>query len=148
LIGSADLEKVGFLSAFTEDDREALAELLEEKTLAAGRRAFSEGSEAEEVVFVISGSLRLKSRRAGDLGCIGAGQTLGGLCLVAVGLREATAMAEEPTRIAVLPRSAFPRLADDAPRTACRLLEAVGAEAGSLLRMTLDQVAGPAREIE
>ena len=67
-----------------------------------------------------------------------AGDALGGLALVRMGKRAATAVCEEPSRLAWLDRSSYRRLADDYPRTACRLMEAILAGFAADVREALD----------
>jgi len=136
-----ELKQFALLAEFGEEDREALGELLEEQILAAGRRIFSEGNEADGLVLIVEGSARLESRRTGDSEVIGAGNTLGSLSLVALGPREITAKATTACTLLRLSRESFRRLVEDHPRTACHLLEAVVADLSSLVRRDLDRLA-------
>jgi len=129
------------LAEFDDEDREALAELLEERSLREGRRIFCEGNEAEGLVLVTSGSVKLEGRRSASAEIVEAPVTLGLLSLIAVGPRECTAFAAEPCELLVLPRTSFRRLMDDHPRTACRLVEGIVDEASGLIRAALDQLA-------
>jgi len=139
---SADrLKRFAILSSLVEEDRSALDELIEEIELEAGEPLFQEGQESEGLVLVERGALRLQSRRVEQAGTIGAGGDLGALSLIALGVREVTAVASEPTRVLILTRSSFLRLADDAPRVAARLLEAVLADTAAALRQGLDRLA-------
>ncbi|HPG26500.1 MAG: cyclic nucleotide-binding domain-containing protein [Spirochaetaceae bacterium] len=129
------LKRFSLFAEFNEEDRDALVELLEERRLPAGKSAFREGSEAEGLVLLVEGRLKLKSRRTGGvIGTIEACQHLGAASLFALGPREVTALADGPCTIWLLPRSGLPRLADDAPRTAFRLAEAVASELAGLAR--------------
>jgi len=138
---AAALKRFALLVDFCDEDREELFSLLEEKTLVAGRSLFREGSEAESLVLLRSGTVQLKSARAGDLGRAGEGTALGALSLVCVGPREATAIAETPCELLLLPRTSFRRLVEDAPRTACRLAEAILRDLATLVRPGLDRLA-------
>jgi CRP-like cAMP-binding protein len=124
-----------------EEDREALAELLEEQRLHAGRSVFREGTESDGLVLIAEGTVRLEGRRLRQTGSTGTGAALGALSLLVLGPREATAICETPCRILRLRRTAFRRLLDDHPRTACRLLEGIVAELGGMLRPELDRIA-------
>ena len=135
-----DLKTFALLAEFTDEDREALFELLEDKKLAKGRRLFVEGGEAEGLVLVRSGTVRLSSKRSGDLGVVGAGVVLGALSLIALGPRESTAKIEENCDLWELPRTAYRRLVEDAPRTACKLSEAILLDLVSLVRPGLDRL--------
>ena len=135
------LEKVALLGEFDAEDRGALAGLLEQRSLRPGERLFEEGEEARGLVLVIEGALELASRRLDGVRRVGSGHWLGAASLVTVGVREVTATASEPTRLLELDRLAFRRLVEDAPRTACRLLEAVLMDLADGLRPTLERMA-------
>ena len=136
-----DLKRFALLTEFSDADREALAELLEEKRVAKGRRIFSEGTESEGLVLVVSGRARVESRRSADSGVLEAGSALGALSLIALGQRESTIFAVTECNVLILPRTAYRRLADDYPRTACRLMEAIVDELTGLIRSGLDLLA-------
>ena len=99
---------------------------------------FREREEASGLVLVVEGRVRLESSRAGELGSVGPGTALGAVSLVAVGPREASAVADSACCVLLLRRSTFRRLADDAPRAACRLAEAIACDAAALLRAGLE----------
>lgn len=136
------LKAFTLLASFTDDDRDALAELLDEREVRAGRRIFTEGTEAEGMVLVTAGAVRIESRRTGASEVVEAPLALGALSLVAVGPRECTAVAESPCEVLLLPRTSFRRLVDDHPRTACRLTEGLIDDASTLIRAGLDKLAG------
>jgi len=135
-----DAKAFALLSEMREEDARALAELVEFKKLARGRKLFREGGEAEGLVLLASGRLELTSKR-GEKAEIGPGSALGGLSLVVIGPRETTARTLEPCGLWTLQREDFLRLADDHPRTACRLCEAILQEVGSALREQLGAAA-------
>jgi CRP-like cAMP-binding protein len=124
-VNTADLKAVKLLAEFGDEDREALAELLEERPLQPGRRVFSEGEEADSLILLLDGTVRLENGDGQVEGALVAGDALGGLSLVRLGQRAATAICEGACRLATLDRSGYRRLADDYPRTACRLMEAL-----------------------
>jgi CRP-like cAMP-binding protein len=133
------LKRFSLLAEFSEEDREALAELLEARALPHGKSAFREGSEAEGLVLLESGRLKLKSRRKGGvIGSLEAPEHLGAGSLFAFGKREVTALADGACTIWVLPRAGMARLLDDAPRAAFRLAEATARELAGLLRTSAD----------
>ncbi len=137
-MNAADLKSIDLLAELGDDDRDALAELLEEQTVAQGRRLFSEGEESEDLVLVLEGRVRLELRGGDALGELPAGSTLGGISLVCFGKRGAAAYAEAPCRVARLDRSGYRRLADDYPRTACRLIEALFKQLADDVRESLE----------
>lgn len=133
-----ELKAFGLLAAFSDDDREALAELLEERELVDGKSAFREGAEAVGLVLLAEGQLKLKTKaHAGVLGHLLAPDHLGVASLFVIGEREVTAIAEGPCTIWQLSRSGLSRLADDAPRAAYRLAEAAVADFAVLIRPAL-----------
>lgn len=134
-----DLKHFSLMAEFSEEDREALAEMLEERVLPNGKSAFREGSEAEGLVLLEKGRLKLKSGRRGGVICsLQAPEHLGAASLFAFGKREVTALADGACTIWVLPRSGMARLLNDAPRAAYRLAEATAGELGGLLRTGTD----------
>jgi CRP-like cAMP-binding protein len=138
------LPKLPVLAELDPEERALLAELLEEHRLPPGTVLFAEGDDASSVLFVASGALKVERRRVGAVGTLGAGACVGGAALVTLGAREATCTALEPTRVLELDRSAFRRLVVDAPRAACRLLEALAAQLAEAARAALDSVAAAA----
>lgn len=138
-----DLKRFALLSELTDSDREVVAELLEPSELAAGRQLFREGQEAEGLILIDRGELRLESQRAAELGSSGEGTAIGGLSLLAVGPREVTAIAVSPTRVLQLSRAAFLRLTEDHPRTALRLVQAIVTEFAGAVREGLERMASP-----
>jgi CRP-like cAMP-binding protein len=143
-VSEIDLKRFPLLSDLTDSDREAVAELLEPIELVPGRQCFREGQEAEGLLLIDRGELRLESERGGELGASGEGTAIGGLSLLVVGPRELTAIAVAPTRVLQLSRSSFLRLAEDYPRTGLRLAQAIMAEFAGAVREGLDRFAPPA----
>lgn len=137
-----DLKRFRLLAEFSEDERDSLAGLLEERDLRKGKSAFREGSEGEGLVLLVEGRLNLKSKRTDAIvGVLEAPAHLGAASLFAFGKREVTALADGPAKVLLLDRTGLPRLAEDAPRAAFRLAEAVAGELATLLRQGLDTLA-------
>ena len=133
------LKQFPLFAEFSDEDREALADQLEERSLRSGKSAFREGSEGEGLVLLTDGRLKLQSKRTGGVvGVLDAPAHLGAASLFAFGNREVTALADGMATIHVLLRADVLRLADDAPRTAFRLAEAVAGELAGLVRLGLD----------
>ncbi len=124
-MNTTELKRFPVLEELTGEERELLAGELETIELQEGRVAFEEGSDADGLVLVAEGELRLESREHGELGRFGPGAALGGIGLVAPGRREASAVATQACRVLWLGRSDYRRLALDCPPLACKLLEAV-----------------------
>ena len=134
-----ELKRFSLLAELDDQERYALDELLEERTLLDGKSAFREGSDGEGLVLLAEGRLHLKSTRYGGfVGTLTAPYHLGAVSLFCVGPREVTAIAEGPSLIWLLPRSGLARLAADAPRAAFRLAEAAISELAGLTRQGLD----------
>ena len=91
---------------------------------------------AEELFFVAEGSLSIRSdgQTVADLG---AGEVLGALCLVSIGLHECDAVAVQPTRVLCLSRESYLRLRSDQPALALQLAEAVLRNFSSVVRNIL-----------
>jgi len=138
-----DLKRFALLAELGDEERDLVADLLERVDLDEGEQLFAEGQEADGLVLVERGSLELTSGRAGPLGRASAGDVLGTISLVAVGPREATAVAREEARLWLLSRESFRRLAYDAPRAACRILEAALADFAGAVREELDRFGKP-----
>jgi len=128
-----ELKHFACFADLSDEEREVFAEVVEEVAIEAGEEIFREGEEADGLVLILRGRLRLE-RRTGGCGAVGRGAILGALSLVAPGKREVTAVAETPSQVLWMSRSAYHRLAEDAPRAACRFLEHVLAEAVALIR--------------
>lgn len=139
-MNASDLKDIALLVEFNDEDRLALAELLESRSLVSGRSLFCEGDEADALFFVVSGCLRLSTRASGELGLLCAGAWLGAISLMTIGVREATARAQDDCEILFLTRPAFRRLVEDAPATACRLSEAIVCDLATGLRPHLRRV--------
>lgn len=134
------LKQFSLLVEFDEQDRIDLCELLEPLALDSGKTLFKEGDEADILYLLCRGSIRIKGEVCGNLGLLCGGASLGAISLMTIGVREADAIAESDCEFVTLTRAGFRRLVEDAPRTACRLAEAVVAELAGGLRPKLDRV--------
>lgn len=133
------LKQFSLLAEFSEEERDALIEVLEKRILPNGKSIFREGAEAEGLVLLEKGSLKLKSRRTGGIvGVLEAQEHLGGGALFGLGQREVTALADGPSTVWTLSRSGLARLVEDSPRAAFRLAEAIASELVSLLKPSVD----------
>ncbi|MBW2229099.1 MAG: cyclic nucleotide-binding domain-containing protein [Deltaproteobacteria bacterium] len=141
MIASA-LKQFELLAEFNDEDRECIFELLEERSVRQGRRLFGEGSEAEGMVLVVTGRVRVEGKRCEKPEVVEAPFVIGALSLVNVGPRESTLVAETQCEVLMLPRTSYRRLVDDYPRTACRLAEAIVDDVAGLVRPVLDWLVG------
>ncbi len=141
-MNAGDLKRFPLLAELSDDDRDAVFELLEIKAHRKGRSLFRETAEADGLVLLVSGTVRLSRRDAKDLGTLGEGTILGTASLLTMGQREATAKADTDCTVAQLSRNAYRRLVEDHPRTACRLSEAIAQDLSALLREALEPLSG------
>jgi CRP-like cAMP-binding protein len=133
-VNGLDLKAFELLGELSDEEREILAELIEEEPLAEGRVLFEEGVEGDGLVLLLDGEIAIESRGHGCVARVGPGAVLGGFALVNPGRREATALAASTCNVAWLDRASFRRLVDDAPRAACKLMEALLRDAAADLR--------------
>ena len=122
----------------SDGERAEVADLLEARRLAPGETLFSEGDDADALVLVAGGTLEVGCRRTRESAKLGPGAVLGGLALFAIGAREASATGAERTEVLLLRREDFLRLAEDSPRTACRVAMALSADLAAALRNALE----------
>jgi CRP-like cAMP-binding protein len=146
-MSAAALKGFATFAELSEAERQEVAELLEPRELSPGETLFAEGDEADALVLVVNGSLRLASRRAREEATVGGGSQLGGYSLFAVSTRQTSAVGAERARVLLLRRHDFLRLAEDSPRTACRIATALGAELAAQARAALDALA-PAASVD
>ena len=143
------LKRFALLVEFSDDEREALVEVLEKRILPAGKSVFREGAESDGLVLLEKGSLKLKSRRTGGIvGAIDAEDHLGAASLFGPSKREVSAMADGPCTVWTLSRSGLSRLAEDSPRAAFRLVEALAGELVALVKPGIDLLIENADDLE
>lgn len=133
-----ELKRFAPFAELDNADSELLEDLLDARDVETGEVVVTEGEEADGLVLVQRGSLKMTSVRISELRGLGAGDFMGGLSLASLGRREVTLTALAPSTVLVLSRSAFLRLSEDAPRAATRVLEAVLRDLGSNLRTGLE----------
>ncbi len=137
-----DLKHFACLADLSEDDAEVFAAVLKPVALQPGEQVFVEGDEADGMLLLVTGRLRLE--RAGKptlTGEVGAGAALGALSLLVPGPREASVFAETRCSALWLSRAAYRRAADDAPRAACQFLERLLTDFASMVRPALSLLA-------
>jgi CRP-like cAMP-binding protein len=133
------LKRHALFAELTQEEREIVASLLEQRRLVDGKSAFREGSESEGLVLLESGRLKLRSARTQSIvGTLEAPDHLGAGSLFTLGKREVTALADGPCTIYTLSRSALARLVEDSPRAGYRLAAAVASQLAGLARRGLD----------
>ena len=132
----SDLAGFSVLRELSDAECARLLELLEERHLDAGDALFRARDEAEELLFIAAGRLRIEvdGKSHGELA---AGQVLGAASLVVIGDRACDAVASEPTRLLGLSREAYLRLRGDYPHVALALQEGILRDFASLVREAL-----------
>lgn len=123
---TSELKRFRVLQELSEEERELVEEILEERALCDNETLFAEGDEAEFLVLVSEGKLVLTA--GSESGAATAGTSFGECALFAFGTRKVRAVSEGTTTVWLLRREDFRRLVDDHPRTAFRVAEAVLSE--------------------
>jgi CRP-like cAMP-binding protein len=131
------LREFPLLQDITENDRRTLGEYARERRFDQGQKLFREGGEADSLLFLIEGRVRLELKGE-EIGSIERGDVLGALSLFAIGTRECDAVAEEPTRVLALSREGYLRMRADDPAIALRLQEGILRSLASAVRDSLD----------
>lgn len=96
----------------------------EQREVAAGETIFSAGDAGREMYGIVSGSVSL---RAGDkeLGTLGPDDTFGEMAIVSHAPRSLTAVAAEPTVLAVINESTFIFLVHETPFFALQVMRSL-----------------------
>jgi CRP-like cAMP-binding protein len=140
---TAGLGRCRALGDLTSEQLQALAGLMESREYAPGESLFREGDEAEEVLVIAQGSVRLQRERA-TLGVIGEGEMLGGVSMASVGRRACDAIAAEDVRALSLSRSAYTQLRADFPAIALALQDGLLREIAACVRALAESRASAA----
>ncbi|MFI5316254.1 MAG: cyclic nucleotide-binding domain-containing protein [Myxococcota bacterium] len=127
------LDGFPLLSELTNDERSTLEACLEARALDMGSVLFHGGEEADALYFIVEGSIAVRSEGQ-SVGELNAGEVLGALSLVSVGVRECEASGATSTRLLALTREGYLRLRADLPALALRLQEAILRSFASLVR--------------
>ena len=134
-----DLKRFEIFQELSEEEREALCEILEERVLDDGETLFYEGDDAEAMVLVTAGTLHLSSSKCAEPGTAPAPATVGEFSLFGFGVRETCAISQGTTTVMQIRREDFRRFVDDEPRAALRLAEAVMGELASRARAAVSE---------
>ncbi len=122
-MNASELKRFRILQELSEDERELVEEILEERPLADNETLFAEGDEAESMVLIGTGALALTG--GAESGVAEAGMSMGECSLFSFGTRKVRAVSRGATTVWLLRREDFHRLVDDHPRTAFRIAEAI-----------------------
>ena len=131
------------LGDLTGEQLQALAGLMEPREYESGESLFREGDEAEEVLVIAQGSVRLERERT-TLGVIGEGEMLGGVSMASVGRRACDAIAAEEVRALALSRGAYTQLRVDHPAIALALQDGLLREIATCVRALAESRASAA----
>ncbi len=138
-MNSGELKRFRLLSELEDDERLAVADEIETLELDAGTRLFDEGEAGDALLLIAQGGVTIESTYFDGSAQLGEGDALGALALVQQRPREVRAETASRSRILVLSRSAFQRIAVAEPRVACRLLEAILRETARLGREAVER---------
>ena len=132
-MNAPELKRFPLLADLTQAELEMLVPLIDQKSYGAGDRVTQVGAASEGVLLLAAGSVKVAAA-SGDESRLRAPAVIGAAALVTVGSRGVDTVAEGDCQVWVLSRTAFHRFAEDAPRAAVRVLEAVVADLAGLLR--------------
>jgi uncharacterized membrane protein len=126
----AILGQVQFFQLLDNEERKALADLLDENQLAAGEMVFTVGDPGDRMFVVSAGAIELTTKdKLGQsivLMVARPGDMFGELSLLDEGPRTATATALEPSSVLVLDRSALRRFIHAKPDGALDMMAVMG----------------------
>lgn len=130
----ADLRRFPLFAELDDAELRLVAFLIEERPLDAEQQVWREGEPSEGLWLLDQGGLRFEARGEGALGQCDAPASFGAASLVGESMREVSAYATGGGLALVLTKTAFAKLLEAAPRTAARVLSAIAAELGTILR--------------
>ncbi|MEM1032172.1 MAG: aminotransferase class V-fold PLP-dependent enzyme [Myxococcota bacterium] len=123
-----DIPPMAALSALTPEERDVVAEVLREGSIASGLPLYAQGQTGATCMLLVEGGVEMSVRRGPrvqHLGVHGPGKVLGALSFIDGKRRTFTAAARPAARVLELERRSFDRLAAHHPRAAGKLLAAV-----------------------
>ena len=122
------LKTVPLFATCTTEQLAAIAPLVDELHVPAGRRLIGEGDVPHEFLVLVEGEADVI--RHGELICrVGPGDFVGELALLSGGRRTASVVTTTPAHLLVLTDRAFARIAESVPGVSLKLLRAVAARA-------------------
>ena len=115
------LREIPFFAGCTKKELEEIAQLVTPITVHAGTTFIHEGSIANEMVIIDSGSVTV--RRGGrKIATLGPGSVVGELAIILDRPRDSSVTVDEDSELLVLDRRSFSVLLDDVPGLAKKLL--------------------------
>ncbi len=103
------LDRIPLFSCLSEEQREVVAELLEEVSYRKGSTICREGDDGDSFFAILSGEIEVRTASAGSrvINRMGAGEFMGEISLLMGGKRTATLTVSRSTRLLVLDRATF-----------------------------------------
>jgi len=140
------LRKISFFSSMSDSDLRQIADIITERTYAAGEVIIEEKTEAERFFIIITGKIEISKRfedgEKAVLSIQSDGAFFGEMAILDEGRRSATVTTLEPTRVLMIGKNDFEVLLFKAPVLAYRLLRELSSrlrESGALLIAYLNQ---------
>ena len=125
------LQRCSLFKDFSEVGLKIFAEVAVAKSIPAGSPLFVESMVAESLLIVVSGTVRVTQKGAGgerELAILGPGEALGGLSMLAKGVRLVSAVAVTPVEaLEIAHRDYFKKIAEK-PQACLKLALAVAAD--------------------
>ncbi len=129
---------------FEWQDIEALADYMQAYEASKGLTLFKEGENGSYMCLIIQGKVDVCKKDQNDkmkvVASIGAGKTLGEMAIIDGEPRSASAIAIEPTTLALLTKINFQRIVSEKPGLAARILLQVSRLLSQRLRRTSGQL--------
>lgn len=135
-------------NTLSEQDRRALAAVLEPRSFDDGELVIQQGKRGDGAHFLVSGSIRVELERGDEviqLGNVEAGELFGVLAMIDHRPRSASCIAEGATETAFLSRQAFEMLAHRHATVAYPFQRAVGAQVAADFREVVERIRGRLR---
>lgn len=130
---ASGLRRFELFASLDDGELQLVAGALQGRELTPEQKLWREGDPSEGLWLLDEGVVRFERRSEGPLGQLAAPAWFGAASLVADAPHEASAHAEGRARTWLLTKTAFEDLCERAPRTAARMLTAIGAELASVL---------------
>jgi CRP/FNR family cyclic AMP-dependent transcriptional regulator len=120
------LRRVPLFEGCSKRELSEIAAIADEFQLQAGDDVLVEGTVGREFMIVVSGAVSVR-RTGRELATLGAGDFLGEIALINGKPRTATVTTTETTRLLIITKRDFERLARDVPSIQSKLLQALAA---------------------
>ncbi len=102
-----ELKKCGLFKDFSEDELEAVSEIVEKSSILQAEKAFKEGEEGDSLIIIRMGTVRLtkktKTNEEQELAVLGSGAYIGEMSIFDHGKRSASGVAMEKSDIFRVP---------------------------------------------